>query len=56
VAGDPRTQVRQSIARFVAEPIKPLDRKALAIEFEPEDAAAGLAQQFGADKTPSEEK
>ncbi|HMF68557.1 MAG TPA: hypothetical protein VK602_13220 [Phyllobacterium sp.] len=49
MAGNPQAEIRQCGPRFAAEPIKPLDRKALAIEFEPQDAPTGLAKQFGAD-------
>jgi len=49
VAGYPLTQVRQRGPRLATEPVVPLDRKVFAIEFEPQDAAAGLVQQFGAD-------
>jgi hypothetical protein len=35
VAGNPVAEIRQRGPRLAAEPIKPLDRETLAIEFEP---------------------
>ena len=49
MAGNTGTQIGQRGPGLAAEPIKPLDREAHLIEFEPQDATAGLAQQFGAD-------
>jgi len=46
VPGNPQAQIRQRGPRLAAEPVVPLDRKTFAIEFEPQDAPAGLAQQF----------
>ena len=49
MAGNPVAEIRQRGPRLATEPIKPLDRKTLAIEFEPQDAPTWFAQQLGAD-------
>ena len=49
VTGNPQAQIRQCGPCVAPEPVVPLDREALAIEFEPEDAPAGLVRQLGAD-------
>jgi hypothetical protein len=49
MAGNPVAEIRQRGPRLATEPIKPLDRETLAIEFEPQDAPTWFAQQLGAD-------
>ncbi len=46
VAGDSRAEIRQRRPRCTAEPVEPLDGEAFKIEFKPQDATAGLRNNF----------